>query len=120
MRPGRAADHSHPSSTAVMEEYIYTSTNPLGHTGPVTGSLYLIYIYACVCICIYIYILGHTGPVTGSLYLIYMYVCMCVCVCVYVYIYIYIYIYTITCLAARYVDTFKSTKYVLFVKSVIT
>ena len=92
MRPGRAADHSHPSSTAVMEEYIYTSTNPL----------------------------GHTGPVTGSLYLIYMYVCMCVCVCVYVYIYIYIYIYTITCLAARYVDTFKSTKYVLFVKSVIT
>jgi len=23
-----------------MEEYSYTSTHPLGHTGPVTGSLY--------------------------------------------------------------------------------
>jgi len=31
VRPGRAADHSPPSSTAVME--------PLGHIGPVTGSL---------------------------------------------------------------------------------
>ena len=41
MWPGRAADHSPPSSAAVMEEYSYTSTNPLGHTGPVTGSLYL-------------------------------------------------------------------------------
>ena len=41
MRPGRAADHSPPSSAAVMEEYSYTSTHPLGHTGPVTGSLYL-------------------------------------------------------------------------------
>ena len=44
MRPGRAADHSPPSSAAVMEEYSYTSTHPLGHTGPVTGSLYL-YLY---------------------------------------------------------------------------
>ena len=25
-----------------MEEYSYTSTHPLGHTGPVTGSLYLL------------------------------------------------------------------------------
>ena len=41
MRPGRAADHSPPSSAAVMEEYSYTSTHPLGHTGPVTGKLYL-------------------------------------------------------------------------------
>ena len=41
MRPGRAVDHSPPSSAAVMEEYSYTSTHPLGHTGPVTGSLYL-------------------------------------------------------------------------------
>ena len=41
MRLGRAADHSPPSSAAVMEEYSYTSTHPLGHTGPVTGSLYL-------------------------------------------------------------------------------
>ena len=30
-----------PSSVAVTEEYSYTSTYPLGHTGPVTGSLYL-------------------------------------------------------------------------------
>ena len=41
MRPGRAADHSPPSSAAVMEEWSYTSTHPLGHTGPITGSLYL-------------------------------------------------------------------------------
>ena len=40
MRPGRAADHSPPSSAAVMEAWSYTSTHPLGHTGPVTGSLY--------------------------------------------------------------------------------
>ena len=38
---GRAADHSPSSSAAVMEEYSYTSTHPLGHTGPVTGLLYL-------------------------------------------------------------------------------
>ena len=30
-----------PSSAAVMEQYSYTSTHPLGHTGPVTGNLYL-------------------------------------------------------------------------------
>jgi len=42
VQPGRAADHSLPSSVAVMEEYSYTSTHPLGHTGPVTGSLYLL------------------------------------------------------------------------------
>jgi hypothetical protein len=41
VRSGRAADHSLPSSAAVMEEYSYTSTHPLGHTGPVTGSHYL-------------------------------------------------------------------------------
>jgi hypothetical protein len=64
VRPGRAADHSPPSSAAVVEEYSYNSTHPLGHTGPVTGSIYLyIYVY------IYIYI--------------YMCVCVCVCVCVY-------------------------------------
>ena len=50
MRPGRAADHSSPSSAAVMEEYSYTSTHPLGHTGPVTGSLYLLHVPAQVCI----------------------------------------------------------------------
>ena len=40
MRPGRAADHSPPSSAAVMEEYSYTSTHPLGHIGPVKGPLF--------------------------------------------------------------------------------
>ena len=45
MRPGRAADHSPPSSAAVMEEESYTSTHPLGHTEPVTGSLYLFLYY---------------------------------------------------------------------------
>ena len=44
MRPVSAADHSPPSSAEVMEEYSYTSTHPLGHTGPVTGSLSL-YLY---------------------------------------------------------------------------
>ena len=41
VRPGRAAEHSPPSSAAVMEEYSYTSTHPLGHIGNVTGTLYL-------------------------------------------------------------------------------
>jgi hypothetical protein len=41
VRLGSAADHSPPSNAAVMEEYSYTSTHPLGHTGPVTGLLYL-------------------------------------------------------------------------------
>ena len=36
---GRAADHSPPSCAAVMEEQGCTSTDPLGHIGPVTGSL---------------------------------------------------------------------------------
>ena len=45
VRSGRAADHSPLSSAAVMEEYSYTSTHPLGHTGPVTGSLYLSSLY---------------------------------------------------------------------------
>jgi len=43
VRPGRAADHSPPYSAMVIEEYSYTSTHPLGHTGPVTGSLYLFF-----------------------------------------------------------------------------
>jgi len=47
-RPGRAANHSPPSSAAVMEEKSYTSIYPLGHTGPVTGSLY-IYLYIREC-----------------------------------------------------------------------
>ena len=43
VRPGSAADHSPPSSAAVMEEYSYTSTHPLGNTGPVTGKVYLFF-----------------------------------------------------------------------------
>jgi len=43
VRPGRAADHSPPSSAAVMEQYSYTFTHRLGHTGPVTGSLYFLH-----------------------------------------------------------------------------
>ena len=50
MRPGRAADHSPSSSAAVMEEQSYTSTHPLGHTGPVTGSLYLLLYAVIMCI----------------------------------------------------------------------
>ena len=38
MRPGCAADHSPPSSAAVMEEQSHTSIHPLGHTGPVMGT----------------------------------------------------------------------------------
>jgi len=44
VRPGRAADRSPPSNAAVVEEYSCTSTHPLGHTGPVTGSLHLLII----------------------------------------------------------------------------
>jgi len=43
VRPGHAADHSPPSSTVIMEEYSCTCTHPLGHIGPVTGSLYLFF-----------------------------------------------------------------------------
>ena len=41
MRPERADDHSPPSSAAVLEKKNYTSNHPLGHTGTVTGLLYL-------------------------------------------------------------------------------
>ena len=67
MRPERAADHSHPSSAAFMEEYSYTSTHPLGHTGPVTGSLYIFYLY------IYIYIYIYIRPVGN---IVYVYICI--------------------------------------------
>jgi hypothetical protein len=56
MRPGPAADHSPPSSAAVKKEYSYTSTHLLGHTGPVTGSLYLFLLLIYIYIYIYIYI----------------------------------------------------------------
>ena len=52
VRPERAADHSPPSSVAVMEQYSYTSTHPLDHTGPVTGSRYL-YLYVSNSSCIF-------------------------------------------------------------------
>jgi len=48
VRPGRAADHSPPSCAAVMEEQSYTSTHPLGHTGPITGTLYLYLLYTAL------------------------------------------------------------------------
>ena len=37
VRPGRAADHSPPSSVAVMEEQSYTSNHPLGHNRACNG-----------------------------------------------------------------------------------
>jgi hypothetical protein len=39
VRPVRAAHHSPPSTAAIMEEYSYTSTQPLGYTGTVTRLL---------------------------------------------------------------------------------
>jgi len=45
VRPGRASDHSPPSTAAVMEEQGYTSTHPLDHTGPLTVTLYLLPFY---------------------------------------------------------------------------
>jgi len=52
VRLGCAADSSPASSAAGMEDWSYTSTHPLGHTGRVMGSLYLylftkIYIIVC-------------------------------------------------------------------------
>ena len=44
MQPGPAADHSPPSSAAVMEEESYVSTHPVDHTGLVKGPRYL-YLY---------------------------------------------------------------------------
>jgi len=41
VRPGRAADHSPPSSAVVMKEWSYTSTHSLDHTTSVKGKLYL-------------------------------------------------------------------------------
>jgi len=54
VRPGRAADHSPHSSAAVVEEWSNNSTHPLGHTGPITGSLYLLplHVNVSVCVCV--------------------------------------------------------------------
>jgi hypothetical protein len=48
LRPGRADDHSPPSSAEVVEEKRYNSIHPLGHTGPVTGLLYLLHFFICL------------------------------------------------------------------------
>jgi hypothetical protein len=40
VRPGRAADHTPPSSVEVLEEQSYTSTRLWDTNGPVTGLLY--------------------------------------------------------------------------------
>jgi len=50
---GLAADHSPPSSAAVMEEWSYTSIHPLGHTRPVMGNFYLFLYRAALIICYY-------------------------------------------------------------------
>jgi hypothetical protein len=49
VQPGHAADHSPPSSAEVMEKQSYTSTHPLGHTGPVIGLLYLHFLHCFKC-----------------------------------------------------------------------
>jgi len=46
----------------------YTSTHPLGHTGPVTGSLYL-YLFLSVYVCVYVFVC-----VYGCMYVLCMYV----------------------------------------------
>jgi len=61
VRPERAADHSPPSSAAVMEEYSYTSTHPLGHTGPVTGKLYLYFTFSSI-LCVLSFLLLYFDP----------------------------------------------------------
>ena len=38
VRPGRAADHSPPSSAVVMDDYSYNSTHPLGHNRACNGN----------------------------------------------------------------------------------
>ena len=44
MRPGRAADHSPPSSAGLMEEQSYTSTHPLGHMSERLGMSVMLYV----------------------------------------------------------------------------
>jgi hypothetical protein len=45
VRPGRAADHSPPSSAEVLEEWSYTSTPVWAKTGCVTGLHYFTLLY---------------------------------------------------------------------------
>ena len=49
VRLGRDADPSPPSSPMTKNEYSYTSTHPLGHTGPVSGSLDVFTSYNIYC-----------------------------------------------------------------------
>ena len=51
----QAADHSRPTSAAVMEELNYTSTHPLGHTGPLTGSIYFFIFIFFIFLFIYLF-----------------------------------------------------------------
>ena len=93
MRPGRAADHSPLPSAAVIKECSYTSTHPLGHTGPVTGSLYLFFInlfislccYCCCVLLVFVAVIFVAVAAAGipNKQMLYKYVCVCMCVCVY-------------------------------------
>jgi hypothetical protein len=50
MRPGRDADHTPPSIAEVKKEMSYTSTHPMGPSGPVTGfplPLYSLWLQLC-------------------------------------------------------------------------
>ena len=42
-----AADHSHPSSAAVMKEKSYTSTHPLGHNRACNGDMFTLFVEPC-------------------------------------------------------------------------
>ena len=72
MRPGRDADHSPPSSAAVMEEKSYTYTHPLGHTGHVTGKLYLFLIVYKHATALeeYTFVLAHQASIQGILQIV--------------------------------------------------
>ena len=64
MQPEHATDRSPPSSAVVMEEYSYTFTHPLGHTGPVTGTLYLFLHLCTVYVHLHIVYLFISNPIT--------------------------------------------------------
>ena len=102
VRPQRAADHSPPSSAAVTEEYSYTSTQSLGHTGTVTGSLYLYLYYLCLRKFKILSYSLHSFTFFGSIF------CHCINGCVfcllfnsvnYVFLLCYVYVYVLLCLS---------------------
>ena len=67
------------SSAAVMEKQSYTSTHPLGHTGPVMGKLCLLYrmgqryVYSIQLITVYL-LLAHPVYIYIYIYNVHMYV----------------------------------------------